>query len=746
MGSHHQLAMQAASEQSVLGDFSDASFEHAGVTSTFFRRDGAFLVRTDGPEGALADFEIADTFGVFPLQQYLVAFPGGRLQALDLAWDARPAAQGGQRWFSMHPGEARDRSDPLHWTGRYQNWNLMCAECHSTDLRKGYDAATDSYATTFSEISVGCEACHGPGRRHVAWAANAKTSVATAAQAADGTPAPSAATHAPAVAAPAAPYAPPGDDGLAVHLHSDWAGAWTFPVPGARHPERKEPLDPAVNEACAACHARRATLVQSALPGAPFEDSLRLALLTDPNYHADGQQRDEVYTWGSFLQSRMHAAGVACVDCHDPHSSRTRLPGNALCARCHAPELFDTPAHHHHEAGGAGGSCVACHMPVQTYMVVHERQDHSLRVPRPDLSMSVGSPNACTQCHADRQAPWAAAAMDGWYGAEWRARPQWGTVLRAGATRAAGALAPLLALAGDGTMPGIVRATAVSLAQPQMQPEALPAALPLLADVDPLVRREALGLLEPFDASTRAVAAAALLSDPVRGVRLEAARLLADVPDAPLDADARAARSRALDECLAALELNADWPAENVNRGNLAMLQGRPAEAVAAYQRALALDPRFLGASVNLADALRQLGRESEGEQVLRRALELSPRAADLHHALGLLLVRRQDLDGALPELARAAQLAPENARFAYVQAVGLHSAGRTAEALEALRAADARHPSDLDLLGTLISVLHERGGPGDAAAALVYARRLDALLPGNPQVRALIEELQKQP
>ena len=169
-GSQHALAMQHASEQAVLGDFGGAKFRYAGIESTFFRRDGKFFVRTDGPDGKLADFEVKYAFGVDPLQQYLVEFPDGRLQALSIAWDARPKASGGQRWFHLYPKEKIDFRDELHWTKRSQNWNFMCADCHSTNLRKAYDAATDRFKSTWSEISVGCEACHGPGSAHVEWA------------------------------------------------------------------------------------------------------------------------------------------------------------------------------------------------------------------------------------------------------------------------------------------------------------------------------------------------------------------------------------------------------------------------------------------------------------------------------------------------------------------------------------------------------------------------------------------------
>jgi len=169
LGSNHERAMQLADAKTVQGNFRDASLKHFGVTSRFFTRAGKFLVHTEGAHGTLGNFEVKYTFGVEPLQQYLIAFPGGRLQSLTFAWDTRPAAQGGQRWFSLYPDTRIPPNDPLHWTGPDQNWNYQCAACHSTNLRKNYDAAAKRYATTWSEIDVACEACHGPGSRHVDW-------------------------------------------------------------------------------------------------------------------------------------------------------------------------------------------------------------------------------------------------------------------------------------------------------------------------------------------------------------------------------------------------------------------------------------------------------------------------------------------------------------------------------------------------------------------------------------------------
>jgi tetratricopeptide (TPR) repeat protein len=254
------------------------------------------------------------------------------------------------------------------------------------------------------------------------------------------------------------------------------------------------------------------------------------------------------------------------------------------------------------------------------------------------------------------------------------------------------------------------------------------------------VRIAALGLLGPFEPAVRAQGAAPLLADPVRGVRVEAARVLADVPDDRLTAIQRGSREKALNEYLESLRHDADWPAANVNLGNLRMRQGRIDDAVAAYQRALSLDARFAGAYVNLSDAYRQLGRDAEGEKLLRRGLAQLPRSAELHHALGLLLVRKGDKAAALPELGAAATLAPDNTRYGYVYAIALHSVGKRGAALAALRTLDQRHPYDLEILGALISMNREAG---DAKAALPYARKVAEVLPDDPGVKQLLKELE---
>jgi predicted CXXCH cytochrome family protein len=713
-GSHHALAMQKATEATVRGDFASARFEHLGVVTTFSRSGDKFMVNTEGPDGALHEYEIAYTFGVYPLQQYLIAFPGGRYQALGIAWDSRPKGQGGQRWFHLYPDLKLPAGDRLHWTGRDQTWNYQCADCHSTNLEKNYNLAADTYATTWTDLDVSCEACHGPGSRHVAWAKSP------------------------------ASY-PSGADasrmGLTNWLKPTDKGNWEM-NPETGIARRTEKLMSTELETCAACHSRRKVIAKSPVPGGPYLDSYLPALLAPGLYHADGQIDGEVYEYDSFLQSRMHAAGVACSNCHDPHSAKLRAEGNALCAQCHLPEKFDVTAHHHHLPGGAGVQCVGCHMPMKNYMVVDARRDHSIRVPRPDLSVSLNTPNACTQCHADRPAQWASEAVAGWFPGGRQTTRHYGTALRAGRVGAADAEQQLDRLILDRSQPAIARASALPLLAPYASPVSEPAIKAALGDPDPLVRAAAPRALPRTPPPRIVDAAALLLSDPVRAVRIEAARALAGTDLLTLTPRQQTALVKATAELVSAEMVDAERPETHLNLGLLDLRRREMSGAEGEYRTALRLDPNFVPALVNLADLDRARGKDDEGAELLRRAMAIEPDNADVRYALGLYLVRRHDYPGALDLLRRAHELMPDNARYAYVYAVALNSNGAAGEALALLEEAHRQHPADREVLMALVSIARDQG---DFATALRHARALVALDPGNAELRALVSELEKR-
>ncbi len=712
LGSDHDLAMQEATESSVLGDFNNASITHYGVTSIFSRRGDKYFVQTDGPDGKLQEYEISYTFGVFPLQQYLIAFPGGRFQALGLAWDSRPASDGGQRWFHLYPNDEIPAGDLLHWTGPNQNWNFMCADCHSTNLRKNFDLTANAYRTTWSEIDVSCEACHGPGSRHVDWANVPDRAAGDAAH------------------------------GLPIGFRDPGAGLWEL-APGAETATRTAPRQSRAEvETCARCHARRREISSSYSYGHPFLDTHMPDLLNADRYHADGQILDEVYEYGSFLQSRMFQTGVTCSDCHEPHSLKLRADGNAVCGQCHQATAFDSESHHHHPANSPGAQCANCHMPTRTYMVVDLRRDHGIRVPRPDLTASIGTPNACNGCHADKTAAWAAATVTDWYGPDSRSEPHYGSVLDAGRRAKVGADMDLSNLVLDGAKPAIVRATALSLL-PQytanLTPEMIKAYLAGVSDGDPMVRTAAVAALEPFAPEETLSVAAPLLSDPVRAVRISAARLLAAVPAQSLTPEQRAAFESAAAEFIDAQMASADRPETHVTLGAFYADRSQADAAEAAYRTALRLDPAFVPALVNLADLYRALQRDADGEPLLRQAVAADPGNAVARHALGLLLLRKQLLSEAIPELRQAAQSAPNNARYAYVYAIALHTAGQSPEALRVLRAAHELRPADVDVLIALATISRDTG---DLTAAKDYAAQLLSVAPNNPDAQALSQSL----
>ena len=714
--SQHKQAMDHATNPSVLGDFNETGFDYYGVHSRFFRKDGKFFVETDGPDGKLATFEVKYTFGVDPLQQYLIEFPDGRLQALSIAWDSRPKAQGGQRWFHLYPSEEIKHDDILHWTKLNQNWNFMCAECHSTGVRKNYDAANDRFATSFAEISVGCEACHGQGSRHVAWARSQQSWFGKTADPAKG---------------------------LLVRFDERRDVVWRM---DSKTGNAQRNFTPAIVrrevETCGRCHARRGEFSEDWVPGRWLSDTHVVSPLARGLYHADGQMLDEVYNYGSFKQSKMFAAGVTCGDCHEPHAAKLRAPGDGVCLQCHTADKYAAATHHHHEAASPPLACASCHMPERTYMVVDRRHDHSFRVPRPDLSAKLGTPNTCNDCHRDKTAEWAASAIERWHGPNRKGLQNYAEAFHAAWTGHSDAAALLGKIAADPSVPSFARASAMTELAPWLSPANIGLAQAGLSDPDPMVRIGALDMLANVSAAQLWPLVSPLLSDSNRGVRIRAAALLAAVPTASQPAADRERFERAAAEFIAAQRLNADRPQARSTLGNFYARRGLATEAEAEYKAALRLSPQFTPAAINLADLYRQLVRDGDGESVLRAAIATSPRDAGLHHALGLVLTRLKRTDGAIAELHRAAEIEPDRARYSYVYAVALHSAGRGDEAMTVLNQILVRHPDDRDTLLALISFSRDAG---DFGTALAYAERLARVAPNDPNLAALIESLRRQ-
>jgi tetratricopeptide (TPR) repeat protein len=671
LGSDHDRAMELASDQSVLADFNDTSFTHQGVTSRFFRKAGKFMVNTEGPDGQHHDYEIKYTFGVRPLQQYMIEFPDGRVQVLRESWDVA-----NKKWFYVTPPDVTDEriepGDPLHWTGIAQNWNTTCADCHSTNVHKNYDAATNTYRTTFDEIDVSCEECHGPGSVHV---------------------------------------------DLASRVSPFWDRNLGYGLVSLKNKNVDVQL-----ETCAKCHARRYQIHEDFRPGRPFLDYYEPALLSHNLYHADGQILDEVYEYGSFVQSKMYANRVQCSDCHDPHSLKLKFAGNQLCAQCHVPAKYDTPAHHHHPVDSAGARCVECHMPSRLYMVIDGRRDHSFRVPRPDLSVELGTPNACNDCHtrADETFQWAADTVRMWYGEKRPDDPHWAPAIAAGRSIAPDGEKQLADWSVRKTAPAIVRATAIDLLANYRGSDSDAARREALRDSEPIVRLAGVRAISAELEPVLATLLAAKLDDSARGVRVAAAARLAYISLEHLPGPQRNAFQRATAEFLESQALSLDHAGGHLTLGAIDRAHGRVNEAIAHLQAAIRLEPYMAGPRGELASLLQEHGgNPSEIRQLRDEEAEL---------------------------LERDARLAPSNAAIHYQLGLLRYLLGQLEEAQAALTAACDRSPQNYEFLMTL-ALLHERryeleGDEGQFEAAALTLKKMHELQPADPRTKQILGRL----
>ena len=693
LGSDHDLAMDVANDTTVLGDFNDVQFSSDGVTARFYKKNGRFYVYTQGADGKPAEFEITYVFGVEPLQQYLIPFPGGRLQSLTIAWDTDR-----KQWFYLYPGQDIPYDDWLHWTRPAQTWNGMCAECHSTNLIKNYDPTTKSFNTTWSEIDVSCEACHGPGSRHVEWAK-------------------------------LPPMARPDVENYDLVIRT---GDITS----------REQV-----ELCAPCHSRRTELGDYDHTSANLLDNIVPTVLEEGLYYPDGQIEDEVYVYGSFVQSKMYKNNVKCSDCHDVHSLKLKADGNRLCLQCHQAEAYDVYEHHFHKKEyegrpSDGHLCVKCHMPERPYMVVDWRADHSIRVPRPDLSAQINTPNACNQvgCHDDKSIAWSVEHYRDWYGRA--SKPHYGTILAAGRERKPDAGDLLRRLAGDELNPMIVRATALTLLASYPGKETDSAFNHALSDPEALVRYTAIMHVNPPNAERLVEQVAPLLFDPVLAVRTQAAAQLAGISEDLLKPYQRQALAQCLDEYVQAMKYSLDFAFAGHNLGNLYTKLNEPGKAEAYYKSAIDIDDLFYPAKVNLAMLYNSQGKNKEAERLLHEVIDAYPEQYDVAYSLALLLVELNKPNEAVTYLQRAADGMPNRSRVFYNLGLLRQQLGDGPAAEAALLHAIELEPNNPDYLYALAN-LYINGG--FFSKALSVADRMIAADPDNPAGRDLRSYIENQ-
>jgi len=692
--SHHFHAMELPTEKTVRADFNDSTFENYGITSKFYRSDEKFMVETENEEGEMQSFEVAYTFGWDPLQQYLVKFPDGRLQVLPTCWDVEK-----KQWYHIYPDEKISSSDPLFWTRSLQNWDHMCADCHSTNLHKEFDFSSQTFATKYSEINVACESCHGPGREHVEHARSGM----------------------------------------------GWEGASTYLLADVNS------SNVAQIESCAKCHARRSMVHPYHHAGDRFLDYFLPEVtqpwspeMQAPTYHVDGQIDDEVYVYGSYIQSKMFHQGVKCTDCHDAHTTKLYHYDNQLCTRCHQPDDknpagYDNPGHHFHEMGTAGASCVECHMPHKNYMVIDDRRDHSIRIPRPDLSAKYGHPNACTNCHQDKSFQWAADSIErikGPHRPKEARHPAAFHAYRAGLPEAENLL---IDTSLDSDAPAFTQSGALLALRSFISDAATEEAVRQLESNQSIVRVAALSKLESLPPAERFSHAVHLLDDSSRAVRTEAARILSSVPDslfAPLQKDLFLA---AFNELKARYESNLDRAESHLSLGILAENQGEVVQAEQHYRDALIRDDLFVPARMNLATLLSGQGRNDEAEQHLRDSLRIQPTWGQVHYSLGLLIAEdKERLPEAIRTLERAAGYWPENPRVTFNLGIAYWQDNRVNEALRSFEHSIRLEPGNPEFRQRISELLAQNGRWDEAVPHL---RVLTELVPDRPDLNRFLEQ-----
>lgn len=675
LGSHHDQAMKVADSTSVLGDFNKVTFKGRNSTSKFFKKGDDYFVNTIGTDGEYHDYKIIYTFGVTPLQQYIVEFPNGQYQCLTTAWDSEK-----NKWYELYPDEEIKPGEWIHWTGGGMRWNNMCADCHSTNVQKNFDPKTEMYNTTFSEINVSCEACHGPSGLHVKFYQN-----------------------------PEQGKTPPK---LAMN--------------------KSLSSQELVNQ-CARCHSRRSQITKDFKHEESFLDQYSPSLLIDPVYEQDGQIRDEDYVYGSFVQSKMYHNGVSCKDCHDVHSLKLKKTGNALCLNCHVPH-YDSYAHHFHQQNTEGAQCINCHMTGRIYMGNDFRRDHSFRIPRPDQTVKYGTPNACNGCHTDKSPEWASDFIKANYGDE-RA-DHFSDHLLAGYQGDQEALSELIR---QKKYPDIARATALSLYSNQPMTDRERNMLKeFLNDSSALVRNEAVSAFVKSGDRGFSKDIEPLLMDSVRLVRISAVRYFSAVNMGP---ENNTGFDRARKEFLNEMEMNADFASGQEQIAQHYQSLGSIDLAIKAYKKALEIDNYYNTSRMNLAQLLYEQGDIAGAEKLYLKVIGQEPEYSYSYYMLGLLYHETGKTQESLKHLAAACDREPVNIRAFYNYALKLQEVGQNEESIKIMDRALQLSPGNEELLYVkLIGQLNS----GNKDAAYLTCKKLLEIAPGNPNYRQILNSLEQ--
>ncbi len=671
LGSDHFHAMDSALPRSVRGNFNNSYFVYFGDTSFFYQRDGHYYVRTKDAQGKKAEFMVSFTFGWKPLQQYLVRFDDGRIQTLPFCWDTRAKEQGGQKWFHIYNKEKILPGDELYWTGENQNWNNMCADCHTTNFFKKFDVSDNTFHSQWSENRVSCESCHGPASGHLQWVDKK--------------------------------YAQDSLKGFAISLNAKKV-TWKFDTSkGIAYPDQIVKNNTLI-ETCARCHARATRLSDHYYHGQSYFQTHIPSTIGTINYYVDGQIKQEDYEYGSFLQSKMYSMGVTCSNCHDPHSMQLKASGNNVCFSCHAPQKFDVVDHTHHAANSPGSACVNCHMPVTTYMVIDDRRDHSIRIPRPDLSLTMGTPNACNKCHVGKSVDWAAKNFLHWYGDKLPRTRTYGELLYATAKNTPASEPALHDLLNPAAYPAIAQATALNEYSQFNSPRIADQVRTYTQSADPMLRLNALHSTATLAPEVIMPLVVPMLNDPVLSVRAEAMNTLSPLYG-QLDLNAKQRFDEALAEYLEIQRNMCDRPEGYLNQGIILTAVGRLPEAEQVYLLGLSRFPKFVALYANTADLYRAKGEDPRGKEFIEKGLLIEPNNATLHYSMALWWVRNGNKPSGMIELRRAMTLDPKEPTYTYAYASFLQSTGQPTPAIQSLETYLTKYGNDPLILNGLVSM-----------------------------------------
>lgn len=660
-GSHHDLAMQVANDSTILGNFDNFKISLDKVGYHFFKDGEKFFVEVKEIDGSIVKYQITYAFGYTPLQQYLVDFDKGKKQVLRVTWDTVK-----KKWFHQYEGQTIATHDWLHWTKRAQNWNTMCAECHSTNLKKNYIVEKDSFNTTYSIINVSCESCHGPGVDHVTWANEGKK----------------------------------GKD--------PWAGQGKL---------QTEQLN-----ICAPCHSRRSKLTENLIPGQNYTDQYLLQNLTTDFYHGDGQFKEEDYELGSFMQSAMYKNNIKCNDCHNIHSLKLKKSGNALCLQCHVPK-YDTPEHHFHKQNTEESLCINCHMTSKYYMGNDLRRDHSFRVPRPDQSVVYKTPNACTGCHKDKTDQWAADYVIKWYGA--KRKDHFSDLLLLSTKEKLSDMErnKIEGFINDLNYPAISRATAIDNLNYE-HIDQLNALLPALNDASPLVRYYALIKFRNLPLPERLSLAVKHSSDATRLVRIGAAQLAIGLDTNTLLTGEQATLKKSQSELETMILTNADFATGRLQLGDYYLQKNDLGSAIKHYKMAIYLDSLLLPVYSNLASAYSLNGENDKAYQTLNTYVRLDPRSAHPYFLRALVSFEMNQKENAVNDLIKAIQLDPQDSRIKYNLATYYYQEKQFAKAVPVIKDALKIDPANPDYK-YLLALIYQAQGNTEAGLKIMRELKL---------------------